>query len=259
MNNQRLAYWRLATAIRQKYLRHSIGGKNQNYQPFILLTSGRSGSTWFISLLQSHPTVLAFGDVFGEQLFSKQQDLKLSDPESFIKTVLFKSTAGVFKALGFKVFFDFYQTHHNLFNKLQHDFPNLKYILLERDLDLDEYMSLQVAEKSGIWSRTVFESIKNPAPINVSLEEFRLYSEKKQQALALIQSNIGSENLFKISYESLTKHPELILAKVQRFLGVEQRDLVSFFRPVYDHSVRDLVLNADELEAFALSHHKPTN
>jgi hypothetical protein len=221
----------------KKIIPEYLKGKNCRYQKFIIPSSHRFGSTLLMSLLDSHPKIICYSEIFniGPPKFDKkyisfENDrflARLRDiyPLKFLNKCVFCSYNNKFNSIGFKIFYN--QLLEDKFQELKKylsNLNNLKIIHLKRKNLLKAFFSLKLAEKTGNW--TIEESRhRKPKKIYIDYENFLNYlksTEKlENRCLKLFKKN----NILKISYEELIKNRKKILSKIQNFLGISHEKL----------------------------------
>lgn len=107
-----------AFSIGQWVVEHSFFPNNKNYNKFVIVCNPRSGSNMLTSLLNSHPHVICFSEVFHQSMTTvdfhypgyrkksvdpKIVDLRNQDPEKFLVKQVFKKFPSGIRAVGFKV------------------------------------------------------------------------------------------------------------------------------------------------------------
>lgn len=74
---------------------------------FVLFTSPRSGSKWAVELLETHPEVHVFGELFRLPNIPKEEhlDFLLNDPLKYLHSYLYEPQSPPIKSVGFKMFY----------------------------------------------------------------------------------------------------------------------------------------------------------
>jgi len=129
-----------------------------NYTRFILIGQARSGSTFLMALLDSHPAIKGFGELFHKELQQRVWQSKNApaidqddDPVEYLENNIFTVYPSHIQVVGFKLF-----SYHaiagrwqKVWSYLQH--PELKVIHLTRWNLLNQYLSLKLADRSSVW------------------------------------------------------------------------------------------------------------
>lgn len=110
---------KIAFNLKHLALNYGLLGGNSNYRRFIILGEARSGSNFLRGLLNSHPHVVVFGEIFRffdnigwelpdyESYRQTQQLISLMqrDPVAFLESRVFETFPSSITAVGFKLFY----------------------------------------------------------------------------------------------------------------------------------------------------------
>lgn len=228
---------------------------------FILLTTPRSGSTWLGSLLNDHPDILMYGELFlPHDVPEKYQELRQHDPDKFFRfressplrrpKVTTHYLDHVFnsaeKSVGFKLMAYPLITHPEIiFYCRKH---NIRLIHLTRNTQ-DRVISYAIAE-----ARNNFHNLKEPTDnkekITLNVKKVKkLY--KKQKNLAKILSvlvNNTSRTHLSIDYEELIKNQSDTLQKIYGFLDLNPHEATSSLQKTVALPHQEIVENFEEIE-----------
>lgn len=218
----------------------AIGRSGQRH--FLILGKARCGSTFLRDLLNSHPRILAFGEIFRDttaigwdlpRLEAERQSPALlekmrSDPVRFLDEDVFGGQPAQLAAVGFKIFYYHAQEEprRRIWEHLRErgERGDLRVIHLKRRNSLREFLSLRRAELTKEWYRTK-EPAGEEAPLELGFEEclrfFEYACERKQHFDRFFAAAPGIE----LFYEELVADPERETTRVQRFLGAPVRRL----------------------------------
>jgi LPS sulfotransferase NodH len=210
----------------------SIGGVS-SYTKFVIVGIARTGSTMLISQLNNHSQALVFGEIFRSldsigwdvPPFSSYQNQKLltlyrSDPIAFLEKHVFRKWSSNHKAVGFKLFYYHARTSPQsaVWDYLVQQ-PEIRVLHIKRRNVLSQYVSLQLAHKTDIWSSTRTFS-QDPQCIELDIGEC-------QNHFAWVRSlEEECENFFKnhkvrtVYYEDLARDSNEEIEAVQKFLGL---------------------------------------
>jgi LPS sulfotransferase NodH len=221
----------------------SIRGES-SYAKFVIVGIARTGSTMLISQLNNHSQALAFGEIFRSPdsigwdvpPFQSYQDRKLltvykSDPIAFLERHVFRKWPSNYKAIGFKLFYYHARTSPQsaVWDYLAQQ-PEMRILHIKRRNVLSQYVSLQLAHKTDIWSST--------RPVTQDPQCIQLDVAECQNHFAWVRSlEKECENFFKkhkvrcVYYEDLARDSPHEIEAVQKFLGLR-------YEVVSAHTVR---------------------
>ncbi|MFN5515382.1 MAG: hypothetical protein ACK5CA_11715 [Cyanobacteriota bacterium] len=247
----------------------------------LILTNGRSGSNYFVNLLNRHPQVTNYGEVLGSwmitfQLYELSQklpapqisveqylDLMLTSPVFFQTAQLYSALAklkkgekpnlkswGRLKSLGVKDF------SINFIKRGLGDYfqqrPYLKVINLYRSNSLRRLISLEAMKSTGVIALGASQKAKSAKvflPTENLLERLALYDQEKQDQFALLQS-FPRENVLEIEYEAYFQSEENQYSynnRIFEFLGVEPLPLAGKHRKILPQSLEATLTNYAEV------------
>ena len=233
---------------------------------FILLASGRTGSNFLASLLNSHPRARCFGEIFnpsavdripwkcaGYETTPELLRLRDDDPVTLLERVIFSNHPSGVRACGFKMFYYHARTPpwDAIWPYLRDD-RSLEVIHLRRRNELRKHVSEEVARMTGRWhiahDADAHRDISLKLDIGRCMRAMDLFPEQERQALAAL----GSHQTIDIYYEDLLKHEATRMVEVQRFLGLDDRRLHAETKKQIRQPLSDLISNYDQVrEALA--------
>jgi len=210
---------------------------------FILLFIGRSGSSYIIDMLNSHPDIVAerellvpFDDSESEynclnNLYNKQRDVNIS-------------------AVGFKTkLTDVYDVGQ--FTKMLDEFDT-KIIYLYRDNVIKQTVS-RINRKRLHDDRehhNLEKGDKKLPAFSIETEEFKRWFEETNNRSLEIHDyvhNVKRPQL-RISYEDLLENHDLVFKRIFDFLDVEPHKMESKLVKNTSDDLKDVLLNYDELK-----------
>ncbi len=227
---------------------------------FIILTTQRSGSSWLSSLIDSHPDITMYGELFLDQPVPLEyQTLREKDPDryfQFCKTskskrpkvtseyldMVFQHHEGV---SGFKLMTAPFIKHPEII--LYCNKRNIKVIHLTRDIE-ERVLSHTIAEQ-----RNHFHNIKENIDIKRKIDlnykiVARLHKKQKiyDSTVKMIMKTIKPPTLC-IDYAQLHNKTEKTIKTIYEFLNVEYYKPQSEFKKVISKSHYEQIRNADEI------------
>jgi hypothetical protein len=136
---------------------------NRGYVPFIILSSGRSGSNLLVSLLRSDPEVICFGELLNvgadfidfsaegyDDYSTEDRTLRDTDVTAFFERRIFCEHGPGIRAVGFKPMYQHLPFFPDLAGWLAAQ-PDLRVVHSKRRNLLRLLVSLRIAEKTGQW------------------------------------------------------------------------------------------------------------
>ena len=238
----------------------------QNYQKFLILCYPRTGSNFLVSLLQSHPQIRSFGEMFSEDDklhwgYSGYQspniiDLKTEEPIFFIDQLVYRQNFPLLiRAVGFKLFyFQPKQLKQKVIWQYLNKIEDLKIIHLTRKNLFHIYISHQLAIKTNQWDLLTKETNPQESPLlepifvdyKSCLTQFQLIKDWETQYSNFF--NLPTQQYYNITYEDLVNNIKQETYKLQDFLGVDQRLLTAYTKKQGTKPMREIVANYDQLK-----------
>jgi LPS sulfotransferase NodH len=230
-------------------------------RPFVVVGKARCGSSLLLSLLNSHPHVLGFGEIFrdshriGWDLPDYDRDCqtpalvetKRADPVAFLEHHVFEVTSPVIRAVGFKLFY-YHGTDSQGRRLWEHlaSRENLHVIHMKRNNTLRELLSMKRAELTGEWSQ--WESaVRKIEPITLDADTCREEFEYAETAKRDADAFFARRPMLQVTYEDLVGRQSSETERVQRFLGVDVRELRSAIVKQSNDALSAAIANYPEL------------
>jgi LPS sulfotransferase NodH len=239
----------------------SIAG-TARYTRFVIVGIARTGSTLLLSLLNGHSRIQAFGELFrrpdaigwdvhpyqdhqGERILG----LYRSDPCRFIETKVWGRWPRGQGAVGFKIFY--YHAREAPFSAVWDHLARddeIRVIHIKRRNILAQYLSLQVAHRTNVWSSTE-RAAGAPEPIRLDPEECRKHFAWVRGLEDEADAFFAGHRMLQVSYEGLLADRTGEMGRVHRFLGVPEEDVEARTRRQRTVPLREAIANYDELSA----------
>lgn len=228
------------------------------YQKFIILAMPRTGSNYLSYFLHDHPNIMSIGEVFdietiwgrpGKPEIDHSRHLKLFRnffPIAFLNKLIFGKYPKTIKAVGFRLFYHQAEYYNKLLPYIlsQNDW---KIIHLKRINLLENFVSLHIAEKTGVWS-----SLKAPSSqlirISLGFQECLNYFESTTAAVQKFDKLFANFSKIDVYYERLSKSSHYELEKTLSFLGVRKRNLVCSLKKQNTRTLEEVIINYKELK-----------
>jgi hypothetical protein len=213
-----------------------LGRRYEDVTKFCTLTFPRSGSTWFMSLLHSHPQIGTYGEQFldripklawynelflpGERFCQFRDSTRWIRPWSTFRYLetLIGNFSGEYDALGFKLMYQQLLRKPEILLKMALD--RYRVIHLVRENHLDVWISGLITRKRG--KAHSKEEIDTPmVHLDPSLLLMRLKSKERVLGRARFILRILPLSVLEVTYESLRENTEETLNTVASFLSTE--------------------------------------
>jgi len=209
-----------------------------SYTKFVIVGIARTGSTMLISQLNNHSQALAFGEIFRSPdsigwdvaPFRSYQSRKLlalysSDPIGFLEKHVFRNWPRNHKAVGFKLFYYHARTssQRSVWDYLV-DRPEIRILHIKRRSVLAQYVSLQLAHKTDIWSSTC-PVTQDPPCIQLDIASCQNHFARVRRLEEEFERLFKNHNLRNVYYEDLARVSKDEIENVQKFLGLRHEML----------------------------------
>lgn len=235
-------------ALRFKLL-SAVG--HENFTKFIVLSRSRTGSNMLMSLLNSHPEVIAEHEILAR--------LNGRDAREIVAGTYAKQPYYV-KAKGFKVFY-----YHPLDGDpaaLLDDLAaeNIRVIHLKRRNILRTLVSRKIAGMKDVWAATSAArlDVGRHKSVSFTVEELEEGFRRTRDWEVEGDRRFAAHPLLSVRYEDLVRDPDGSLAEVLDFLGLQHFPLETEMRKQNPERLADLVTNYAALKAaFAGSEWEP--
>ncbi len=205
---------------------------HSTYTKFIVLGRSRVGSNFLRGLLNAHPQIAAYGEIFrdikamdwdhlGYFQSTKMMDLIQSDPVRFLETKLFGKYPRSIAAVGFKIFYYHAQNGGEapVWSFLR-DKKDLRIIHLKRRNILETHLSRQKAAVTDSWVNTSRSKEAQPA-IQLDYEACRQDFNQTRAWEEEYDRLFADHAKIEVIYEELAGNYQAEMARIQEFLGVK--------------------------------------
>lgn len=207
-----------------------------DYTRFIIIGTARTGSNFLRSLLNDHPQVVAFGELFRERdaigwdfsgvpRSSAVHTLFQTDPVRFLTTRVFGRYPRHIGAVGFKIFYYHAQDDAAWADVWPHLIADtgIKVIHIKRQNMLRTHLSRMRAMQTDVWVQQNQNTAPNIGPITLDyaacLEEFR----QTEAYEASFDTQLANHPLLELNYETLADDHDATMRRVFAFLDVPYR------------------------------------
>jgi LPS sulfotransferase NodH len=207
-------------------------GSNQDYQKFIIMSQGRSGSTMLRGILAQHSQIISFGEIFRDRRISfniegynnESKSLLLLRnwyPTYFLDHFIFPAYSENIKAVGFKVFA--HHLNHPRFAPVWEWLncnKDIKVIFLIRKNFLASITSAEKARKTGIWGITD-NSSRDKLNVTLDYENLVMRFKNRHRSNAEALNRLSNHQILQITYEEIIGDYNNKIRNIQNFLGVD--------------------------------------
>ena len=235
----------------------------RDYQRFIILSRKRSGTNFLRYMLDGHPAIETFGELFMSNSFIPWQKhgfefykhssnyLKRyrEDPISFLHSAVFKNYPDSIKAVGFKIF----PTHaldpeiKPIWRHLQED-KQLKIIYLIRVNYLASLVSKKQALQTQQWISHKGPTKAQPVHFNPKMLEEKL--QEQENIEKYYRHYFRNSDVLEFTYEELVADRVHWEKKILNFLDVPYHTLTPQTSKQSKSSLRERIENYGELSDY---------
>lgn len=209
-------------------------------QRFAIVAHARTGSNYLMDGLKSSPDVRMYHEIFA----SHNRQLG-KDYEKILSTV-FQSESKSVRIVGFKVFYNHLTEQE--WSKLM-AWKDLKVIHLTRKNRLRTVISLEIAFKTGQWTRSGRSGTLQERRIKLEPSKLLRRLEQIEQGEIATRLRFCDRPVLEVVYEDMIRSPHETFTSVGAYLGVEamKPDKIRLKRQ-NPESLEQLIINYDEIE-----------
>lgn len=233
------------------------------FTPFVILAAERTGSNLLAGLLDSHPDMIAAGELFNP-LVRKSGDLpwrlarksevaalaalRESDPVAFLERLAEQAGGAGLGFFGFKLLY-FHADKCEPARRHLAGNAQVRVLHLTRQNLLRRYVSLLRAKATGEWQRRADEGGPQQQPkVAVSLPEFLKDAARIRAWEQDYRAAFAGHPVLELTYEELSEDPAGVGRRAVEFLGGDpEAPLDVRTRKTGVDPLRDAVSNYDEL------------
>lgn len=247
-----------------QYVRHTALEKRWTgqaaYKRFILLGRSRIGSNLLRGLLNAHPQVVLFGEVFqnkeeigwameGFPTNGRTHQLFLNQPVQLLEKKLWRNYPAGITAVGFKLFY--YHARDPMWtavwSHLQQD-PNLHILHMKRRNLLEVHLSRQRAVRSAEWVSTNGQSAP-VGPITLDYQQCVADFEQSRAWEREAETFFQYHPQLEIIYEELATNMEDEMRRIQQFLGLTYQPVQPQTHKQRQRPLAEAIANYQQLKA----------
>lgn len=258
---RRLRRYLLTASVNTKHRTLNLGllPSHTGYTRFVIISRGRSGTSLLRSLLNNHPQVTTFGEIFRRygaigwdkphyRSSSAQLELIQVDPVAFLQKYLFCKYPKQIRAVGFKLFY--YHARNPEWESMWQYLKaseDIQVIHLKRENMLATRLSLKRAFMTDAWSSTNRTAGALP-PLELDYEDCLEAFTQTRQWETQIATQFAGPRLLEMTYEALCEDREAEMKRVQAFLGLAYRPTATSLRQQNQQPLSKSIANYYELK-----------
>ena len=240
-----LALLWIKSIIKAVYLRLPLFNKS-----FVILSSGRSGSTLLVQFLNCHPSISCHGELLNRE---KLNSNLVVDGRGFNQGMLIRYILSrllplnPFKPLtGFKVFNEQLEYCKLPLSRLTSGLCNPPIVVLYRENLLETYVSLRIAESNDIWFS---EDIVNSCSFEVQWKDFFEYcvGERRRWEKSMRHLSVTRDRVLFLSFEELVSGREEAMGRIFGFLNLKNCYVVACSKRQNPQPLEEKVSNCSEI------------
>jgi sulfotransferase family protein len=219
-----------------------VSSASRNGVTFVILCLGRTGSTHLVSLLDSHPRIRCFGELFTHHegtLDEAYVTSSRSDPQDYVAHLTAPLTES---AVGFKLPLSSIRAHPNALDLLEPQ--GMRVVRLSRQNLLALFVSRRLLASTRVPQST--RGDYGDATVMLDPKQCLSVFRKTEEHERYLDEIAAGKPVFRITYEELVTGQQL--AEIQRFLGVEPATLRSPFSRIRSRSLAETIENWPEVE-----------
>ncbi|MBI4432320.1 MAG: sulfotransferase domain-containing protein [Candidatus Omnitrophica bacterium] len=237
------------TRIHFKYLFR----KREVREPLFIIATRRSGSNFLLSLLNSVPAVEMAAEILNPDMYYGLRWSGLSK-KAVLRHIRHSIYDGDQAVCGAKLLMFQMEAHGVTVEDVRSLFPKARFIILYRRSLFDQFVSLKIAEGSGIWQST--DETPLPQSLRVDTEEYRAFCSTIRSYYGdLLRHAWLRECSIMVDYESLVESPQGIFnAMIFPFLRLPVSKVSSALRK-QNRQGHALVQNYNEVLALLGQEH----
>jgi LPS sulfotransferase NodH len=233
----------LRAAARARFSIESAVG-HKDYVPFIVLAHARTGSNMLLSMLNSHPQVLARGEVFARV---SPEDVHATVSQTFGRRVPRRV-----RTVGCKVFYyhPLGDASGVLWRELD-EVSDLHVVHLRRRNVLRTIVSREIAGQQDEWLQTRPRQALPPELKQVSLtaDQVRAGVDRIRRLEEEAMNRFSSTPLREVHYEDLVSSPDSEFRRITDFLAISSAEPTSRTLRQNPEPLSQLLRNYTELQA----------
>lgn len=231
--------------------------------PFLVLAAERTGSNLLAGLLDSHPDIIAGGELFNPVVRKsgdipwwlapkREKDelaaLRESSPVQFLDRLVAQAVEGGNRFVGFKLMYFHADRCEQVREHLVAD-ENIRVLHLTRWNLLRRYLSLLRARATGEWQQPAKRGGRREQPkVEVSIPDLLVDIARIRRWESAYRQAFAGHPVLELTYENLSQEPVTEGRRALEFLGADPEvDLRVRTRKTGVDPLQDAIVNYDEV------------
>ncbi len=233
---------------------NGLPGFGTDFRRFVVVTPGRSGSTFLLQRLNSHPEITCYGEVFHSDgahfnvpyfAYLQIQPWRHGTPLEFLERHIWRPHRSSVGAVGAKLIYNQVAVQERR-DELMLALRDTAVIMLRRRDLMASYISQQRATKTRIYTHTEENELKQE-PIRIHLDHCAGVFENIATCERYYSAVFADCDLFDLEYEDLAARPADFDGPLCDFLQVSRQPMHHRTRKMAKGHWTDQVSNADEV------------
>lgn len=228
------------------YAKSIFTKKSTPTNKFVILSTGRTGSTLLVSLLNSNPDVFCDGEILKHRYFNPLKVLNTHAQQSNKKIYGFKLLTHHIKDVQWEA----RRNHEQFLRKLVAD--GYKIIYLERKHRLDQCLSMMYAILRNDWHKKRNHKTTAKKEMTVDLDNLDWWMNGFEELNQLEKQILQNIPHVHVVYEDDLSNPDMHMRTVKRicnFLEIEVTPPKTSLRKITPKRYEDYITNAKEMIA----------
>lgn len=223
-------------AVKRGLISFNLLKGNDARSKFVIIGAPRTGSNLLMSLLNSHPNCICYGEIFTNLKvgswdipFSLRKigdiNLKENNPVGYLESRIYSGYPEEIKSAGFKLFYHHARKENEktVWDYLKGE-SSIKKIHLLRDNYLEIYLSHISAKKNGQFVDT-WDRSKTIERIKLDVIDCENYFKNLEENIESTREFFSPEGLIEIKYEELVNHRQSVLDVLLSKLNLDRLKL----------------------------------
>lgn len=217
--------------------------------PFIVLADARTGSYMLMSLLNAHPEVVAYGEMFNpgrplESVVPGTRNRQRAAPGRLLRRRLWHTGHPAGRTVGFKLLYGQGVGVSAPVWPYLRAMSNLRVIHLTRRNSLARQVSLTRALRDGVWTvSSGAEPSRSLDPVVLDIPALLASLGAQARWVAHAREAFARSQVLEVAYEDLVADQPAQMKRVFEFLGVPPRAVTADTRKIGGPTLRDDVAN----------------
>lgn len=184
-------------------------------QRFAIIGNARTGSNFLLDGLRTSPAIRMYHEIFASH------NREIGKDFDKVLSTIFKYESQDTRMVGFKVFYNHLTNEE--WERLV-DWKDLKVIHLTRRNRLKTVISLEIAFKTGQWTKAGHSGGPKEKGVRLDPQKLIKQIEQIEEGEGSIRARFRDREILEVVYEELVRSPHQAFASVGEYLGVDGID-----------------------------------